>query len=151
MNLLLKQYTALALTGLLLSACTLANQEEVVDFERHPGEYAAQVSEFLVFEDADQWLAFYNEHGLRFTSPEPPVDFADRVVVAAYFGVQSGCPPNEPLELIHSIEKSSDVLVVTLQPIPDLGDCEALVPVYDLVSIDRRDARDEVSFDQSAK
>lgn len=135
-----RTYLVTTLLIFAISSCTLATEDEIA-FEQLDGAFAVQSIEFVVFQSALEWTTYYGQHGTSFSAPGPPVDFSLKTVIATYYGLRSGCPPNDKIDLVDSITDEGDQVVVRVAPLPNLGLCEAIVPVWDVVSVDKLETR----------
>lgn len=97
----------------------------------------------VVFNDAASWRAFWREHGAWSDSTNtdslahaPAVDFSRRTAVGMFWSPRSGC--DNLVEAVEEVVRTAPhVAEVEIGPLPDLGDCEALVYPVQVITFEK--------------
>ena len=139
-------FLGFAVALLLAPGCDLLDDDD--ELQPLPFENLAQVDCLgvvdpgtRVFRDEPAWKSFWLDHvtctgDAGSPLPPPAVDFGSGMLLAVHWGAgYSGC--SSAVEAIQRIDWRGDRIEVRVGPLPDLGDCLALVEPIQVVRCQR--------------
>jgi hypothetical protein len=134
---MLKPLSLVLLTTFVFAGCDAFSAGEALPFTRLEEASTLRVgfSGMAEFGDAPSWEAFWGAYGGQ--GPAPAIDFERNVVVGVFFGARSysGC---HGADLIREARREGSVVEVEVASVPNLGPCDAIVNVDDVVVVEAR-------------